>query len=244
MYLKLMGHRNPGLNLTEERKEDLRLFLKWIKDNANKGSMTYKEIQEAIGNDEVDLNPSEIRMLAPFLNKAGYIKDVSRGENINLTEYITNDGEIFYRYLTLRSNVNNSLSDEKIMEKLDELISVFFMVSILKKGTFIICKKCIEFLSVYESMDEEEFCFMTTLDNKYGYGTEVYKNKLNRLIAKYRKGKFEGKIQIVKDVNGYQYISGLLIQCGVVLADGERRIKINNKYWYIYKTFINLNEVE
>ncbi len=245
MYLELVGHSNPGLNLTEERKEDIRLFIQWIKDNSYRGAMTYKEIQEQIGSEDIDLNPSEIRMIAPFLKKAGFIDYGGRGASVNLDSIVTEDGEIFYRYLSLRNNIKKIGYSDEFLKNLDELVNIFFMISIIKKGEFTICLKCIEFLNLYKTMDENEFSFMTTFENDYGYGTEQYKKELDKAITKYRRGEFKDKIRIVKDRNGYQYISGLLVQCCVAIDDNiTSGIKINNDYWYIFEEFIDKAEEE
>ncbi|MDD6710762.1 MAG: hypothetical protein PUE27_01565 [Sharpea porci] len=220
--MKVQGCSNPGFSFTSKYKNATISIYNFVNTKCAPGQYEYQQFQDVLSR-ETPSKESEVRMLIPFLIKAGIINtdNVIRGGsrirqlNVNST-FFTNEGKCFVEFLIIEQN------KDKLIESQQNIIT-----SIYHKFGLIIYKHLIlsedqiykdiyDYLQDYNTIDKYEFFLLTDCRSN------DHLDKLNDYILNYRSGKIKkDDIEIVKNQNAYQYVISFLNQIGILDKDSS-----------------------
>ena len=132
-------------------------------------------------------------------------------------EFFTFHGQCFIQFLKIETIRENFEDDEisKVINRIYHKLSYFQYASLMKSDE-VIYKDINDFVVRYGSMDKNEFFIMTTLRKLDEW------ESLDDTVKQYRAEEI-GEIKIVKNVNDYQYITGLLNQYGVLQTKDKQQ---------------------
>lgn len=223
--MELVGCGCPGFRYTSKYKKAILALYDWIYSSGENGEIEYQEVQDRVAKLGVS-DESEIRMIVPFLAKADVIDAahvVRGGSRIRALiiddDFFTFHGQCFIQFLKIET-IREDFEDEeisKIINRIYHKLSYFQYESLLKSDE-IVYKDIYDFINRYGSMDKNEFFIMTTLRKSDEW------ELLDAIIKQYRDDEI-GELKIVKNVNDYQYITGLLNEYGVLeIKDKQQQL--------------------
>ena len=227
--MELMGCGCPGFTYTSKYKKAIVSMYDWVLTSGETGEIEYRVVQDKISKLGVS-DGSEIRMIVPFLAKADVIDEghVIRGGTrirslIIDEDFFTFHGKCFVQFLKIET-VSEDFEDDdisKVIKRIYHKLS-YFQYRTLMQSDEVIYKDIYDFLIKHETMDKNEFFIMTTL-------RELDKwEKLEDTINQYQNDEI-GELEIVRNVNDYQYITGLLKQYGV-LQEEDKKLRLTTYY--------------
>ena len=227
--MELMGCGCPGFTYTSKYKKAIVSRYDWVLTSGETGEIEYRVVQDKISKLGVS-DGSEIRMIVPFLAKADVIDEghVIRGGTrirslIIDEDFFTFHGKCFVQFLKIET-VSEDFEDDdisKVIKRIYHKLS-YFQYRTLMQSDEVIYKDIYDFLIKHETMDKNEFFIMTTL-------RELDKwEKLEDTINQYQNDEI-GELEIVRNVNDYQYITGLLKQYGV-LQEEDKKLRLTTYY--------------
>lgn len=221
--MELVGCGCPGFTYTSKYKKAILSLYDWVCNSGEKGEIEYQDLQDKVAKLGVS-DGSEIRMIVPFLAKVDVIDadHVIRGGTrirslIIDEEFFTFHGQCFIQFLKIETIRENFEDDEisKVINRIYHKLSYFQYASLMKSDE-VIYKDIYDFVVRYGSMDKNEFFIMTTLRKLDEW------ESLDDTVKQYRAEEI-GEIKIVKNVNDYQYITGLLNQYGVLQTKDKQQ---------------------
>lgn len=218
--MDLVGCSCAGFSYTDKYCEAMEEFYSWLCENYDGKTYEYNDLQHKIANN-IKSDESEIRMLVPFMLKAGILNESyvirggSRIRKIVLSKnLITENGEYFLQFLKVYNQRN--MLPEKAQKKVMDIFYKFGYIQFQKlySGEELVYKDVVSFLNKFDSIDKNEFFILTTLRSQNRMADR------DNIIQMYRNNQI-ADIKIVSCINAYQYIMKLLIALGVVRMSGS-----------------------
>lgn len=238
--MELIGCSNPGFSYTKNTINNIVELNKWIKSSAGLSPMTYKEMQGSIEQQKGNLDGSAIRMIIPFLRKAGVVKDElfeHAGNKIDFKDIFTEYGKCFMKYVDIYSQLRNE-EDQEIESKLAGIFEKYVLIqySYLIQKSQKVYGGIIQFLHKYRTIDKNEFFMLTTiLENGEQVGSS---RKLVNMVKSYRNNEIDNdNIEVTKNVNAYGYIMAFLRLYNIVI-ENNGVFRLNPKYENIFNEFL------
>jgi len=221
--MELVGCGCPGFSYTYKYKRAILSLYSWVFSSGVEGEIEYQVLQDRVAELGVS-DGSEIRMIIPFLAKVNVIDagHVIRGgakirSLIIDDDFFTFHGRCFIEFLKIEM-VKDKLDDDEISKVINRIfhkLSYFQYASLLESDEAVY-KDIAYFVNKYDFMDKSEFFMMTTLRKRNEW------ESLDKFVKQYRNNEIE-ELRIVKNVNDYQYITGLLNQYGVLETRDKRQ---------------------
>lgn len=214
--MKLVGCGCPGFSYTQKYKKAIISLYDWVNSIEQSEEMDYGIFQERVAKAGVS-DESEVRMLIPFFVKSGVIDEghcIRGGSRIRKLivekELFTEEGSAFSQFLKIEMASEN-VEDNDIKKQIRKIYLDFALIQIeaLKRCGDDIYNDLLVFLSKYKTMDKNEFFILTTMRHNNQM------SMLGNIIGKYREGSL-GELEITQNVQDYTYITGLLIQTGIL----------------------------
>lgn len=218
--MDLVGCSCAGFSYTDKYCEAMEEFYGWLCGNYDGKTYEYNDLQHKIANN-IKSDESEIRMLVPFMLKAGILNEscVIRGGSrirkiILAKNLITENGERFLQFLKVYNQ--RKILPKEAKERVMDIFYKFGYIQFEKlyNGEEPIYKDVISFLNKFDSIDKNEFFILTTLRSQNRMAER------DNIIQMYRNNQI-ADINIVSCINAYQYIMKLLIALGVVRMSGS-----------------------
>ena len=226
--MKLEGCSNSGFSYTEKYKKTILGFSEWINNQKSEMVISNSDLQQKMSEGGVS-DPSEIRMITPFLTKAGIIDTnhcIKSSTGTRTTgfridpNFFTKEGQYFLQFLRIEM-LYGSIDNSEIRVQITKLMSLFGILQFksLMKSEDQIYGDIYNFLERYSSYDKNEFFFVTHCRKNN------LMNSLDEYVTKYRKKEIT-HIEYANNVNCFQYITRQLIQLGIVTENGEHRYEL------------------
>lgn len=227
--MNLDGCSCSGFSYTDKYKKAILSFADFILAQDKEIELTNAELQEAVSKLGVS-DQSEIRMITPFLAKAGIINDSNCIKNRNGTRtikfkiddnFFTKEGKMFIQFL--RFEVNSNDLEQSVKNQIEKLMHDFGIIQFknLMKSDDDIYRDIFQFLKRYGTYDKNEF-FMVTHCRK----NDCFE-KLPVMIELYRSGNI-AEIRILNNINSFQYVTKLLQEIGIVEKTIDKRYTFTN----------------
>lgn len=222
--MDLIGCGCMGFSFTQKYKKAIISFYDTVNEMEDYGLISYQDLQTRIATIGVS-DKSEVRMFVPFLlkgkviNPSNCIKNStgSRIKQFNINNaFFTENGIEFLKILKLELYKENQF-DKEIIKKIESLYHKAGMRLFLdlSESEDYIYKELILFLKQYGTIDRNEFYLLTNSIENHD------KKNLNFYIEKYRNNSI-GEINIIRNVNDWQYLTGTLEQLGIIQQDENR----------------------
>ncbi len=221
--MDLVGCGCSGFKYTLKYKKAILSLYDWVCDSSESGEIEYQELQGKVARLGIS-DESEIRMIVPFLVKADVIAAdhaIRGGSKIRSLiiddDFFTFHGQCFIQFLKIETIREEFEDDEisKVINRIYHKLSYFQYASLMESDEMVY-KDIYDFVLKYGTMDKTEFFIMTTLRKMNEW------ESLDETVKKYRNDEI-GEIKIVKNVNDYQYITGLLNQYGVLQVKDKQQ---------------------
>lgn len=220
--MKVQGCSNSGLSFTNKYKNAIISIFNFVNTKCASGEYEYQQFQNVLSR-ETPSKESEIRMLIPFLVKAGIInadnviRSGSRTKKLNVNStFFTDEGKCFIEFLIIEQNQDKlTESQKKIITSIYNKFGLIIFKHLITSED-LIYKDIYEFLQNYGTIDKYEFFLLTDCRNNN------HLDKLNDYILDYRNGVITKEdIEIVKNQNAYQYVTTFLNQIGILDKDSS-----------------------
>ena len=225
--MKLDGCGNHGFSYTEKYKKSIVTIFDWANDQESQ-ELDYQKFQEKISSLGVS-KPSEVRMIIPFLIKAGVINEsnVIRGKSrirsIRIDNNLfTENGKIFVQVLKiilLALKTEDTTIMRQVLVTYHKIGRIQFRELCNSEET--IYQDLYDFLKEYKHINRDEFFLLTSCRawDKMG--------DLPKYITQYREGKIKD-IEYASNVNCYQYIISTLEDLGVLIKTDDGYVLSNS----------------
>ena len=218
--MRLQGCGNHGFSYTEKYKKSIVAIFDWV-NGQDSQELDYLKFQEKISSLGVS-KPSEVRMIIPFLVKAGVINDLniirgkSRIRSIHIDDnFFTENGKIFVQVLKiilLAFKTGDNTVMRQVLVMYHKIGKIQFAE--LRNSEEAIYQDLYNFLKKYTHINRDEFFILTSCRARDKI------DDLPNYIAHYREGKIK-KIEYVSNINCYQYIIGTLEDLGVIIKTND-----------------------
>lgn len=230
--MNLEGCSNAGFSYTPKYKRAMISLFDFVSKQNNK-IISYTEFQEK-AESLILSDSSEIRMLIPFMVKNGIInhnnvyKNGTRIRKLKIdNQFFTVEGKCFIKFLKIEANIG--VLDISITPIIKRIYLKFGIIQFefLREFDEYIYNDLYVFLKKYKTIDKNEFFFLTHCRKNNVL------NKLDKYINDYR-NKIITDINIINNVNAYQYITNYLLQIGI-LVNVDGYLKLSEYYSSIKK---------
>lgn len=227
--MKLYGCGCSGFSYTKKYKMAIITIYEWINEQCSDISYDYSEFQNKISNLGVSDN-SEVRMIIPFLLKAGVINSnncIKGGTRIKRiiinNNFFTLSGECFIRFLKIELLKDSLNTEEKnIVNRIYKHFGKIQFNYLLISDDYIYMQ-LYNFLRKYKYICKDEFFILTTCKELNRL------EELDDLIISYRNNEI-GVLEIMNNVNCYNYITKLLLQLGVLESSSGGYMRLSTYY--------------
>lgn len=215
--MKVEGCSNPGLSFTSKYKNAIINIFDFVNTKCVSDEYDYSQFQNMVSQETTSDN-SEVRMLIPFLLKAGILDEnnvVRGGSRIRRVKinnsFFTYEGVCFVEFLIIEKNAHDlSIKQRTIIERIYKKFGLIIFNHLVLSDEPIY-RDLLNFLRKYNTIDKIEFFLLTDCRKKSCL------NLLDDYIYKYRNDIInENNIEIINNVNSYQYITNLLQQIGIL----------------------------
>lgn len=218
--MRLIGCSNPGWYFSLIRIQQLNSMYCGLCELEQDKEYSYINLQIEIEKKCPNVDKSKTRMFIPFLVKLGVLSD-NHGE---LSKIITPFGKKLFCFLGLYEKIYLSNNEEAI--NISEKILSYFLIngykSLLNDKEDVIYYYLIKILSKLEYIVKNEFFLITTvLKELLDKEESIKEQEILKLIKDYRDGKIEN-IQIVKNINAFNYIMPFVESCNLVFQKDEK----------------------
>ena len=226
--MKVEGCSNPGLSFTQKYKKAIINIYDFLHNDCTPGKYDYSVFQNLISS-SISSDNSEIRMIIPFLIKLGVInhENIIKGGS-RIREIIVNDslftleGICFISFLKIELK-SDDLSEEqqlivrRIYAKFGVILFNYLLVSDDE-----IYRDLYSFLKKYETVDKNEFFFLTDCRKKDRM------DMLDSIINNYRSKIISpNDIEPISNINSFQYKTSLLLQLNILKKNHDDTLSLS-----------------
>lgn len=229
--MQLHGCSNPGFSYTNTYLENIVDADLWMQQNIDR-EISYEEMQNEIDKLDLSLKSSALRMLVPFLVKAGVVNPDNfskKRQFLDLKNFYTGMGRCFIDFLhayvkVIKLENSEELESRKQLNIMFEKFGFLQYIELLQSEDDIYTQ-IFKYLQKFKTIDKHEFFLLTTFRPKRD---DKIDEEFENIIRDKRQGN-NPDYEIVKHVNSYNYICRLLSSMGV-LRPMEKCFVLNEDY--------------